>query len=302
MPERDRVRDCRTDGLLGVGPLADAARHAGGRVRAFAGVWRRGHGQVYAAALAYYSLFSLAPAAVIVAAVVGLMLGPEASAGKLAPLIESFVPGTVAGNIEAGIAQMDATSGSAGLAAGAAGLGVLVWSASRALTTLRQGLDALWGTPPGGAAPGPLGFLVARATAVLVLLIAGLILAAGLLADMVAQALIAALPHDAFAAAAPGLDGIIALIALTALLSAAYRILPSGGPTWRQVWPGATAAGVLIMGGRSAVGWYLREVFTASAYGAAGSVVVILVWMNLTAQLILAGAAVNAVRAGRQTE
>ncbi|HEX2021863.1 MAG TPA: YihY/virulence factor BrkB family protein [Candidatus Thermoplasmatota archaeon] len=250
------------------------------------------------AALAYYTVFSLAPLLVIVVGIVGLFLGQEAAQGSLLD--------GMARVLGPDGAEMVRTMLSAGFSPGAgwlaATLGVLalLFGATGVVAQLKDALNTIWEVKP---KPGR-GLLRIVRTRVLSL---GMVLAIGflLLVSLVVSAGLAAL-GTTVRDALPGSEAIyfalnvlIALVVTTALFALLFRFLPDVKVAWRDVTLGAFVTALLFNVGQALLGLYLARAGAATAYGAAGSLVVILLWVFYSAQIFFLGAEFTQVYANR---
>jgi membrane protein len=252
------------------------------------------------AAIAFYTMFSLAPLLVIAIALAGAVLGVEAARGQIVAQIAGLVGTPAADAIESMIraAWREDRSVWAALAGG----GVLLVGASGVFIEIRNALDAIWRAPP------PRSFSVstfvrARLTAF------ALVLAVGFLAlvSMLATALVAAVIDDLarrmpmLAAGALVANAVVSFAAIAGLFAMLLRWLPSSRPPWRDVVAGAVAAALLFEVGKYFIGLYLGRASITSAFGAAGSFVVVMLWVYYCAQILLLGAEYARLRGARRT-
>lgn len=242
-----------------------------------------------AAALAYYTVFSLAPLLVVCIALAGRVLGEQAVQGELVAEISAVTGEDTALFIQQLIAQSSGTrrTGVAALTAFA----VLLYGATRVFVQLKDALNVVWGVSPPDA-PVVWSFVRDRLLSFMVVLMIGFLLLAALVANAATGAALhwsaswITLPAPAFYLIGTGLS-----VLYTALLCALiFKILPDRVIPWRDVWIGAAAVGVLYACAQTLLGLYFASGAIASTYGAAASVIVILVWVNLAAQIFLFGA------------
>ena len=233
------------------------------------------------AALAYYLAFSLAPVLVIAVALCSLVFGEAAARGQLVNQIESTVGPQMAGVIQTILGQTHVTG--ATTLATVVSIGALLLSATAVFAELQNALNTLWDVRPKGGSVW-LGLLKDRLWSVAVVLVVGALL---LLSLTVSTAVDRFLPSALLRAVNVGVS--IGLITL--LVAMIYKILPDVVLTWRDVWVGSAATAVLFTLGKYGIGLYLSRVNVASAYGVAGSLAVILLWVYYSAQVFLLGAA-----------
>lgn len=250
-----------------------------------------------AAALAYYTLFSLAPLLVLVLAIAGLFFGEEAARGEIVAEARGMLGEEGARAIQAMIAS--AGEPGAGLWPTVFSLSVLFIGATSALAELKDGLDQIWNAPP-ERTQSFWYFLRKRLTAV------GLILALGflLLVSLVLSAVLTAVARhfggaDAANLFLQALNMAVSFALTTALFATIYKVLPSVRIAWRDVIIGAIVTALLFNLGKYLIGMYLGNSAIASTYGAAGSIIVVLVWVYYSALIFFFGAEFTKVYAHR---
>ena len=260
--------------------------------------WSEDRALTHGAALAYYTLFSLAPLLVLVIAIAGLAFGRAAAQGEIVGQMAGLIGESGARMIEGMITH--ASRPAAGLVAGAASLATMVFGASGVVGQLQSSLNQLWEAPP-PTSNAVRGALQRRAIAL------GLILGVGflLLVSLVISAALSAL-HDfateripLAAEVVPPLNFAFSFLTITSLFAMIYKILPDVKLEWRDVWVGAAVTAVLFSVGKSLIGVYLGRAGVTSVYGAAGSLVLVLLWIYYSAQLLFVGAEFTEVYARR---
>ena len=241
------------------------------------------------ASLAYYTLFALAPILIVAIAVAGLAFGPEAVRGEVVGQIRGLVGEQGARAVQAMLEG--AAKPSSSIPATVIGLVTAFIGATGAFIELQNALNAIWRVKP---RPGVSvkAFLLQR------LVSFGLIIGVGfvLLVSLLVSAALAALDRylgNAF----PGLavlwtasNVLVSLGVVTLLFAMVYKVLPDVRLGWRDVWIGALVTAGFFTVGKQLIGLYLGTSSLASSYGAAGSVVVLLVWVYYSAQVVLLGA------------
>jgi membrane protein len=241
------------------------------------------------AAMAYYTIFSIAPLLLIVIGIAGLVFGQEAAQGAIMEQITGLVGPTGAQAIEAMLAN--ASKPSSGLIATAIGVVTLLAGATGVFGELQAALNTIWDAPE-RPSRGLLGILRDRVFSLLMvigmgfLLLVSLVLSAGLAA--LSSFYSDLLPIPAFVL--QGLNFVISFVVITVLFAMMYKILPDVAIAWRDVWVGAALTAFLFTIGKGLIGLYLGKAGFSSAYGAAGSLVVILVWIYYSTQVLLLGA------------
>lgn len=248
-----------------------------------------------AAALAYYTVFSLAPMLVIAIAIAGFVWGEEAARGQLLGEITSLVGEDAAGMVQTMIENASDPGG--GIVATIIGVVTLLLGATGAFTQLQAALNQVWGVPEEKTGGGIKGMLLER------LLSFGMVLGIAflLLVSLVVSAAVSAL-SELVVDLAPGMNFllsainfVLSLLIITVLFALLFKFVPDTKPRWRDVWIGAAVTSLLFVVGKTLIGIYLARSSTASTFGAAGSLVLILLWVYYSAQIVLIGAEFTAI-------
>jgi membrane protein len=251
------------------------------------------------AALAYYTMFSIAPLLIIVIAVAGFAFGREAVQGELASQLSEVLGPDGAQAVQGLIAS--ASEPKKGLIATVVGAVVLLLGATTVFGELQSSLDRIWRVPAAPKANGLWKLLRTR------LLSFGLVLGLGflLLVSLVISAALAAL-GSRWGSAIEGWETTLQLLNLAVsfalemgLFAMIYKLMPRARIAWRDVWIGAGVTALLFEVGKLLIGLYLGKSSVASGFGAAGSVVVLLLWVYYSAQIFLLGAEFTWVYAHR---
>jgi membrane protein len=251
--------------------------------------WSEHKASKMAAALAYYTVFSLAPMLVIAIAVAGLVFGQEAAEGEIVGQISGLIGTTSATALEAMIAA--ARKPSTGILATVLGIATLLFGATGVFGELQESLNTVWGVKP-KPGRGIVRFLKTRFisfTMVLgvgFLLLVSLVVSAGISA--VGSWMSGLLPLPEFVLQILNLAVSFAVVAV--LFAMIFRVLPDVEIGWRDVWMGALFTAALFALGKFAIGLYLGKSSLGSSYGTAGALVVILVWVYYSAQILFFGA------------
>ena len=267
--------------------------------------WKQDNALQWGAALAYYAALSLAPLLLILLSVAGALYSRQAVAGRLVERFETSAGPEAAGMLTA-ILENASRPGTGSWAA-LLGFVFLLLGASGLFTQLKGALDHLWGVDA-SADDGDNGLEEAvRAKVMDRLLAFGMVLLLGVLVlvAMLSSTLVSALaefarellPVGVWAARAIQLGSSVLL--LTLVVALIFKILPSARVAWRDVWVGALATAVLFVLGQWLLGFYLSHGSVGSAYGAAGSLIVLLVWIYYSAQILFFGAELSQVWARR---
>jgi len=255
-----------------------------------AGNWASHKDSRQGAALAYYSVFSLGPIILITIAVAGFFFGKDAVSGQVASSIKDTLGDTGAQAVQAMLA--DAGRPRQGLIATLLGLGALLFAAIGVVVQLKDALNSVWEVDdrPGQGAWHFVRSYVVSLAAVLALgflLMVSLIVTAGLAAfgNYAAPHVQEWLLH---------LVTILASLGIISLLFAMmFKWLPDASIDWYDVWLGAIFTAVLFELGKSAIGFYIGKQGLESTYGAAASIIVVLIWVYYSSQIILMGAEIT---------
>jgi membrane protein len=242
------------------------------------------------AALAYYSVFSLGPIIVIAIAVAGFFFGREAVNGQVASSIKDMLGDTGAQAVQAMLA--DAARPREGLLATVLGLAALMFAAIGVVVQLKDALNTVWevGETPGHGLWHFIRNYVVSFAAVLALgflLLVSLLVTAGLAAFGKYAA-----PH-----VQEWLLHLITVLAsvgtISLLFAMMFKWLPDAAVDWYDVWLGAVVTAVLFELGKSAIAFYIGKQGLESTYGAAASIIVVLIWVYYSSQIILVGAEIT---------
>ncbi len=251
--------------------------------------WSEDKAPRLAAAMAYYAVFSLAPLLIIVMAIIGLVYGQEAAQGKIAEQMQGLVGENGAQAVQTMVEA--ARKPRAGIIATVASVIVLIFSAGSFFVQLQDSLNTIWEVAP---KPGRSIMTMIRqrflsfslVLGIGLLLLVSLIISAGLSAF--GGFLVSLMPGLEYLMKA--LNFLISFGVITFLFAMIYKYLPDVKIVWGDVWIGAIATSLLFTIGKSLIGIYLGRSSTASAYGAVGSLVVLLLWDYYSIMIFLMGA------------
>jgi membrane protein len=250
----------------------------------------------HAAALAFFTIFSVAPVMIVAVTIVGIVLGQEAAQGQLAQQIESFIGPNAAQAVQAAV---DASRIEiSGIFPTLAGIGTILLGATTVFAQMKISLNAVWGVSPRPTRSGLRVLIRARLLALAVIFLMSSVMLASLLLSVTVRVLVTFaeqwLPIPSLLLLA--LDAGIALFVATLLFAAIFRVLPDVVLEWRDVWLGALMTGLLFTLGRSLIAYYLSTTATASTYGAAASLVLLLLWVHYSSLILLFGVAFTRAR------
>ena len=257
--------------------------------RAVAGWWSDDVPRM-GASLAYYTLFALAPILVVAIAIGGLVFGAEAVRGQIVGQIQGLI-GLEGGRAVQAMLEAAAHRGGSGVAT-AAGVITFFLGATGAFLELQTDLNTIWRVKPKESGSYIRVLVMQRVISFGLVVALGFLLLTSLLVTTALSVI-----HNYLGATFTGmvvvweaLNVVLSLSVITLLFALIYKVLPDVKLGWREVWVGALVTAGLFTVGKLVIGLYLGTTSMASTYGAAGSVVVILVWVYYSAQIILLGA------------
>jgi membrane protein len=264
--------------------------------------WNRHNATMHSAALAYFSLFSLAPLLVLVVAVSGWAFGPNAARGEVQRELSRFIGADSAAAVQTLVAA--SAQPRTGRVAAVIGVVTLLVSATAVLIQLQDTLNTVWEVTP------KQGFflkilLKKRLFCFLLILGAGALV----LLSLAMSAGLAALQHVLEAQLQIGLsqflgwaDIVFSWLLMALLLAMVYRLMPDVEIGWRDVAWGSAITSSLFSVDKYAIGFYLQRTGVSTTYGAAGSLVLVMVWIYLSSLIFLLGAEFTRVHSRRYRE
>jgi membrane protein len=270
-------------------------------IKEAAAEWSHDRAPRLGAALAYYTVFSLVPFLVVVIALIGLVFGQEAAQSAILSQIAALVGDQTAAAIKDMLQRADQPS--TGWWATGLAIVTLLFGASGVFGQLQDALNTVWGVEPkeGRAV---WGFIKDRFLSFVAVLGTGFLL----LVSLILSSALAAVGKW-FSGVLPVPETVLHLlnlalsfVVIAGLFALIFKILPDAHITWRDVWIGAVLTAALFTIGKYALGLYLGKSNVASGYGAAGSLVLILLWVYYSAQILLYGAEFTQVYANRLGE
>ncbi|MHB2020951.1 MAG: YihY/virulence factor BrkB family protein [Candidatus Xenobia bacterium] len=246
--------------------------------------WSEDQASTLAAAIAFYSLFSMAPVLMVLIAVLGFVFGRQAATGEIMRQAQAVIGHT--GAVVVQEILRDAARPKAGIGAGIIGLVMLFYGASLVFNEVQSALNVVWKVPR--RRQGWLQMLQERLATFGMVLIIGLLLLVSLLFTTVISAVGTFLHMGGLLWQA--VNTVVSFIILTGLFAAVYKILPDCQIDWKDVWFGGACTSLLFTIGKQLLGFYLGHYAGASAYGPAASLVVLLIWVFYSAEIFLFGA------------
>jgi membrane protein len=262
--------------------------------------WYADRGPRLGAALAFYTLFSVAPLLIIITAIAALAYGQEVAHAQIIRQIEELIGREGADAIRAIIEN--AARPSSGVAATLIGLATLLFGATIVFSELQDALNTIWDIPPKPERGMVIGIIRDRFLSFAMVLSIGFLLLASMLANTILTAIVQnfgdILPGRAYVLRIA--NSALFLSIVTLLFAMIYKMLPDTTIAWSDVVIGAVATSLLFAIGKFLIGLYLVYSSVVSAYGAAGSLVVVLVWVYYSAQIFYFGAEFTKVYATRR--
>ena len=249
------------------------------------------------AAIAFYTVTSVAPVLLIVVAIAGLVFGQDAAQNAITAQFSDLMGQQTAEVLQSAVAS--AANKSSSIIASIIGIATLIATASGVFGEMQAALNSIWKTKPHATTVSQL--VRARAislglvAALGFLLIVSLVISAGLTAS--GNYLDTVFPMGKLIL--PVLNFVVSVVLLGILFGAIYKILPDRSLQWNDVIIGALITSVLFNIGKSLIAWYIGSSAIASSYGAAGGLIVLLLWVYYSAQIFLFGSEFTKTYANR---
>ncbi|MGZ5157203.1 MAG: YihY/virulence factor BrkB family protein [Caldimonas sp.] len=259
-------------------------------VKSAGAAWIDDYAPSMGAALSYYTVFSLAPLLLIVISIAGLVFGEAAARGEIFGQLHELMGKDAALAVEGVLASVDKPA--QGIAGSALGVALLLVGATSVFGELQDALDRIWRAPARVRAAGWWSLLRTR------LLSFGMILGIAflLMVSLVLGAVISALGKW-WGGAFVGWEVLLQIVNLlvgfamtTGVFAMIYKLMPRVQVRWHDVWLGALVTALLFTVGKFLIGLYIGKSGVASGFGAAGSLVIVFVWVYYSAQIFLMGA------------
>lgn len=249
----------------------------------------------HAGALGFCTLFSLAPLVIILVAVVGAVYGEEAASGEISAAITDLVGAQAASAVEGAVRRSRLEE--AGILPTILGILALVFGATTVFAQMQSSLNQFWDVRAKPTRSGIVTFITVRLLSLSMVLIIGFLLLTSFVISLAISGIIeyadewVPVPPAAIAV----IDLAVSLGVTTLLFGMIFKVLPDVRLQWRDVWRGAFTTAVLFAIGKYAISFYLTHVAPASTYGAAGSLVLILLWVYYSSLILFFGTCLTAV-------
>ncbi len=261
-----------------------------------------------AAALAYYTVFSIAPLLVIVIAIVGLVLSPQEAQQLIQEQMNGVLGPDGAAQVQSMVTSVSDV-GSRGIIPLVLGVAGLLFGATGALSQLQDALNTAWDVRRDPEESSIMIIIMKRVLSL------GMILGIAflLLVSLVLSTVLSALGQELGALLGGGIssvslwifNAVISLVVVTFLFAAIFKVLPDASIAWRDVWRGAFLTAVLFEIGKFLISFYMGQSDPTSAFGAAGALALLLVWVYYSSIILFFGAEFTqawAARSGREIE
>lgn len=253
------------------------------------------HAFQHAGALAFYTLFSMAPLVIILVTIVGAVFGDQAARGEIAGQMETLIGRDAAETVQEAVRRSRVEE--AGIVPTLLGVGALLFAATTVFAQMQSSLNQLWGVAAKPSRSGLLVFLTTRLISLGLVLVIGFLLLTSLVMSIAIMSLISYAEHYV-----PIPDVVVSLIDLTLSLGSAtllfatiFKILPDVHLRWSDVWRSAFITACLFVVGQYAISAYLTQTAPGSTYGAAGSLVLVLMWVYYSSLILFFGTALTRV-------
>lgn len=262
-----------------------------GIMKRAASIWLDSDAFAHAGSLAFFTLFSIAPVMIVIVSVVGVFYGEEAAQGQIVLQLQETIGSEAAQAVQSAVAS-SSLKGS-GLFATIAGIFAMLVGATTVFGQMQNSLNSIWTVVPKPSRNSIVLFLRKRLTSLTIVLAVGFVMLVSLSLSVGLRVLLENvqgwLPW--YGVAYNALELMLSILVASLLFATLFKVLPDVLLSWRDVAVGALLTAVLFTVGRSLIALYLSYTATASTYGAAGSLVLLLLWVNYSSLILLYGAA-----------
>lgn len=257
------------------------------------GIWSSNKAFRHAGALAYYTLFSMAPLLIILVAIVGAVYGQDAARGEIASQLEGLLGVRAAEAVEGAV--NNSRPEREGLLPTLLGVAALLFGATTVFAQMQASLNEFWGVTAKPSRSGFIVFITTRLISLGLVLIIGFLLLISFVVSTAVSALINfaedIIPVPSFLVSLADIG--LSLGVATLLFATIFKVLPDVRLRWRHMWEGAFVTAALFVFGKSLISLYLTQTAPESPYGAAGSLVIVLMWVYYSSLILFFGAALT---------
>jgi membrane protein len=259
-------------------------------------LWLDRNAFVHAGSLAFYTLFSMAPIVIIAVSIAGVIFGADAARGEIVGQLDDLIGSGAARAVEDAVAR--SRPDVAGILPTIAAVAALAAGATTVFAQMQISLNRIWGVATRPDKSTVLVLIKNRLLSLTIVIAIGFVLLVSLLLSVAVRAVIEY--AESWVPMPPllltGADLSLSLVSVTLLFGVIYKVLPDAVIAWRDVWVSAAITAALFVAGRYVIAFYLTYTAPASAYGAAGSLVLILLWVYYSSLILYFGAALTKVR------
>ncbi len=271
----------------------DAVKRALAILKETLKLWSSRNAFQLAGALAFYTLSSMAPLLVLLIAIAGIFLGDEAARGEISGQIDGLIGPQAADAVQ--IAVSGSRISEAGLLPTVLGIAALLLGSTTVFVQLQASLNQLWDVAAKPSRSSIVVFVATRLASLSLVLVIGFLLLTSFVITMSIAAIVQ-FAEDWIPV--PGtvvtvIDLMASLLIGTLLFAMIFKILPDVQLRWKDMWRGAFITSLLFVGGQSVISLYLTRTAPASTYGAAGSLVMVLLWVYYSSLILFFGAALT---------
>lgn len=271
--------------------VVQKAKDIAGLMKLTIDIWLRSQSFIFAGALAFFTLFSIAPVVILAVHVLGLVLSTDAAMAQIMTQLENAVGAEAAEAVAVAVESSRLSQGS--IVGTVIGLGALAFGATTVFAQMQRALNTVWQVVAKPTRNSIMLMVRSRLLSLTVVLSIGFVLLVSMLLSVLiravmvfAQEWIPLPPTGVYL-----IEFSVSILVVSLLFATIFKVLPDVKLSWRHVWPGAVLTALLFILGRSLIAMYLAKTATASAYGAAGSLVMLLLWVNYSSLILLFGAA-----------
>tara|TARA_R110001592_G_scaffold337300_1_gene623440 strand:+ start:28465 stop:29379 length:915 start_codon:yes stop_codon:yes gene_type:complete len=254
-------------------------------------IWLESNAFANAGSLAFFTLFSIAPVIIVIVSVVGVFYGEEAARGQIVAQLQETIGARAAEAVQQAVSSSSLKEG--GLFATIAGIMAMLVGATTVFGQMQNSLNTIWTVAPKPSRNSIALFIRKRLTSLTIVLAVGFVMLVSLSLSVGLRVILPTLQGwlPWYHIALSTLELIISILVTSLLFGTIFKVLPDVQLRWRDVAMGSLLTAVLFTVGRSLIALYLSHTATASTYGAAGSLVLLLLWVNYSSLILLYGAA-----------
>ncbi|MEX2353317.1 MAG: YihY/virulence factor BrkB family protein, partial [Gammaproteobacteria bacterium] len=249
-------------------------------------IWLENNAFAQAGSLAFFTLFSIAPVIIVVVSIIGLFFGEEAAQGQIVEQLQETIGTQAAEAVQAAVMRSQLNEG--GIFATIAGVAAMLLGATTVFAQMQHALNNIWGVVSKPSRSGIKTLLHKRLTSLTLVMAIGFIMLVSLSMGVGLRALFQYMDDwlPWYNLVFNIFEITLSLLIISALFAAIFRVLPDVQLSWRDVALGAVITALLFTLGRTLIAFYLAYTATASTFGAAGSLVLLLLWVNYSSLIL----------------